>query len=268
MAKTKETIKKTETTKDTQITKVVEKVKDELMNQPLQQFSNLDKKEYQTIIKGIVSEISKVEKSYLAIAFKLFQIYDKKLYTIDNFQTIYDFAKDTFSLSRGTCNNYINIVQQFGEYTVDEKNFITYTGKLNPAFEKFSSSKLIVMLGLPNHILDTLSPDMTVVQIKDIKREYNDMNSAIEETENDSESKDIVDTTSKDVTDDDSDDDSENDDFELTSDEKKAKSIRIALVDDLLNLSDDICEMVSDAFEDFTAKYPDKKPSFDIRLVW
>lgn len=244
--------------------KVTDNLKKDLMNQPASMVSTADKKIYQTAIKGINSELEKAEKCYLNIAFKLHKIYSKKLYAIDNFQNIYDFAESMFHLAKGTCNNYINIVERFGDYSSDEKNVISFTGKLKPEYEKFSSSKLIAMLGLPENILRTISPDMTVREIKEIKREYKDGMSAIEDKQK------IVDSTAK-IIDDESEEPEESEvlgEFELNSGEKEMKSIRVAIVDNILSLSPDIQDVIGSAYADFKEKYPNRKASFDIRLIW
>lgn len=253
--------KSVEQTKAKKEVKAVESMKSDLMNQPESFFSTAEKSRYQTIVKSISSELSKVEKSYLNIAFKLYAVYEKKLYAIENYQTIYDFAKHTFSLARGTCSNYINIVQQFGEYTVANGNVLTYTGKLDPKYEKFSSSKLIAMLGLPEHVLSTISPDMTVAQIKEIKRDYNDSASALEEKPNKDK---IIDTTAKDC----EEEPSEDNGLDLTAEEKSSKSIRIATVDSVLTLSESDQTVIADTYLAFKEKYPNKQPKFDICLVW
>lgn len=262
MTTKKESIK--EMPKKVKEEKAVEAMKADLMNRPASMVSASDKRIYQNTIKGINSEFGKAQKCYLNIAFKLHLIYTKKLYVIDNYQNINDFAMSMFDLSKTVCNNYINIIDQFGDYTADENNVISFTGKLKPEYEKFSSSQLIAMLKLPENILKTISPEMSVREIKEIKREYKDGLSAIED-------KKIIDTTAKVLSDDESDESDEPEvpeEFELTSGEKEMKSIRVAIVDNILSLSPDIQDIIGSAYADFKEKYPNRKASFDIRLIW
>lgn len=259
------TTTKKKTTKVTKATKpevkAVDKLKNDLMNQP-SSFSVSDKRKYKSLTESIVKEFHKAENSYLNIAFKLHEIWLKDLYKIDNFQNIYDFAFHNFGIAQGTCSDYINIVKKFGECVASEDNTVTYTGKLKPEFDKFTSSKLMVMLKLPDEILATLTPDMTVRTLKAIKREYQDSKSAIEEQD-----ENVVDSTAEEVSSDPVDAESE-EDLELTKDEKKAKSVRLAMVDDVLHLPEDVQESIVMAWTDFCKKYPDKKVQFDISLVW
>ena len=230
-----------------------ESMKNELMNAPqIKPISTDDKKAYRSLISGIEKEISKVEKSYLEIAKKIYLIHSKELFQVDGYKNIYELSKDKFSLARGTTNNYINIITRFGardEFTGE------FTGNLRDEFLSYSSSKLIVMLGFSDSQLASCTPDMSVRQLKELRREFADSESLIEssdEAEPDNEEEPIIDVEAE----------------ELTEIEKKSKSVLIAEVDDIFNLSDEVKESILDASEDFRKSMKGKKVRFRISIVW
>lgn len=113
-------------------------------------------------VNKITIEIGKVEQSFLNIAFSIFWLHDNVGYKPLGYDNIYDLAKDRFCISRGTCCNYINIVQRFGEK--DELG--NYTGKLAEKYEPYSSSKLVLMLDLTDEEIEQLSPTLSVREMK------------------------------------------------------------------------------------------------------
>lgn len=107
-------------------------------------------------------EYGKVEKSFLNIAISLHWIYDNAGYKPLGYDNIYDFAKKEFDIARGTCCNFINLVERFGAR--DELG--NFTGELAPEYEAYSSSKLILMLNLKDEEIEKLSPTMSVREMK------------------------------------------------------------------------------------------------------
>lgn len=129
-------------------------------------FSTADKAMYSRLVKGINEELSKVEKSYLVMAFKVHHVYVQNLFKIDGFKNIYEWSAKKFRLARGTTNNYINICKTFGKIEKDGT-----CKELLPQYAVFSSSQLIVMLSMDEMTRELISSDMTVKQIKEKKKE-------------------------------------------------------------------------------------------------
>lgn len=146
-------------------TAVIEKVIGEVVSSC---FNSDELQGYQCGCDKIMHEINSVESSYLTIAMELYTIYKKKLYQIDNYPNIYDMAYDKFSLGRATCNNYINICEKYG--VIDEAAQ-TCKGLL-PEYEKFSSSKLVAMLGMPEKLQKEIRPEMSVREIRRKRQIY------------------------------------------------------------------------------------------------
>ena len=108
-----------------------------------------------------------MENSYLQTAFALHAIYKHKLYQLDNFKNIYDFAKETYSIARGTCNNFINICEKFG--VPNENGNIM---ELSPTYVQYSVSQLAVMLAFPQELLTKCDKSMSVRELKRMRVEY------------------------------------------------------------------------------------------------
>lgn len=78
--------------------------------------------------KLIHTEIENYSKSQLKIAIVLRTVYDKKLYEVQGYKNIYDYANDEFNIARGTVSNWLMIVNNFctlnkqtGFYNLDER---------------------------------------------------------------------------------------------------------------------------------------------------
>lgn len=161
-----------------------------VMNPPKDVFSLEIVKELDKRAKTIRTELGKVESSFLKIGFNLTWIYENGSFKALGYDTIYDLAKKEFNIARGTCNNFINVVQRFGVRLDD--NTIGYA--LLPEFKDFKSSQLIQMLGMSDEELKAINKDMSVRDIKKLKKGNN--SDALESTDsNDSVSDTAADDT-------------------------------------------------------------------------
>lgn len=126
-----------------------------------------DKRLYKRFKCQIDKAYQSMENSYLQTAFALHAIYKHKLYQLDNFKNIYDFAKETYSIARGTCNNFINICEKFG--VPNENGNIM---ELSPTYTQYSVSQLAVMLAFPQELLTKCDNSMSVRELKRMRVEY------------------------------------------------------------------------------------------------
>lgn len=126
-----------------------------------------DKRLYKRFKCQIDKAYQSMENSYLQTAFALHAIYKHKLYQLDNFKNIYDFAKETYSIARGTCNNFINICEKFG--VPNENGNIM---ELSPTYAQYSVSQLAVMLAFPQELLTKCDKSMSVRELKRMRVEY------------------------------------------------------------------------------------------------
>lgn len=126
-----------------------------------------DRRLYKRFKGQIDKAYAKMETSYLETAFALHAIYKHKLYQLDDFKNIYDFAKENYNIARGTCNNFINICEKFG--VLNENGNVM---ELSDKYKGYGISQLAVMLAFPKELLDKSSPDCSVRDLKKMRQEY------------------------------------------------------------------------------------------------
>ena len=126
-----------------------------------------DKRLYKRFKCQIDKAYQSMENSYLQTAFALHAIYKHKLYQLQNYNNIYYFAKETYSIARGTCNNFINICEKFG--VPNENGNIM---ELSPTYTQYSVSQLAVMLAFPQELLTKCDKSMSVRELKQMRVEY------------------------------------------------------------------------------------------------
>lgn len=117
----------------------------------------------------IRKEMSNAEKSFLKIGHALYMIstlYNSKSFKTIGYKDIYDYAQKEFNIARGTCSDFMNIIEQFAKR--DEHGNIL--PELDEKYKAFSSSKLSVMVSLSDDDLEKVTENMTVRAIKDLKK--------------------------------------------------------------------------------------------------
>lgn len=183
----------------------------------LKKETEVQKKEYNKLVGALMREYGKVETSSLKIAFMLHEIYNRKLYEYDEYKNIYEFGEDRFNLSRGTVNNFINIVEKFGKRTPDGEIITGADAGLIEDFEKFTFSKLCLIVSVPSEYWSEFYSAMTVKQIREKKAEiaklieteannglletgeYTDIDGAMNAPETDTDDADAVETADSDT---------------------------------------------------------------------
>lgn len=130
------------------------------------------KKELDKCLKKIYAEFLKVEKAKLNSAFVLLRINDYEMYQNDDisYKSIYDYCSENLSMSKATVSECLTVARTFGQYDLDESTgkFIP-TYKIMDDFKDYNFSQLYAMRSLSTeYILDNITPDMSVKQIKGI----------------------------------------------------------------------------------------------------
>lgn len=128
-----------------------------------------DKKNRADIIKKfLTNEVNKYAHSQLKIAFVLKTVYDEKLYAVDGYKNIYEYAYDNYNIARGTCSNWLKVVDNFGVL-----NKQTGFYGLDSRLQDFSITQLILIRGLTIEQIQTanITPDMSTREIKQIVKD-------------------------------------------------------------------------------------------------
>lgn len=128
-----------------------------------------DKKNRNEIIKKFLfNEVNKYAHSQLKIAFVLKTVYEEKLYQIDGYKNIYEYAYDNFNIARGTCSNWLKVVDNFGVL-----NSQTGFYGLDDRLKDFSITQLILIRALSIEQIQAadIKPTMSTREIKQIVKD-------------------------------------------------------------------------------------------------
>ena len=189
--------------------------------------------------KNIRTELNKVKKSFTNIAFNLHWLYFNETYKTLGFKNIYDFAKMEFGIARGTCNNFINVIERFAK-RVDGK----VVEEIDDCYKDFKSSQLILMLELSDSDIKKLDCGLSV---RDMKKEIKKL---------------VSDEQQEKSTEAESETESENEAIEVESVEiNRQVLITINSIEDYDTQEDKIYEIIKRALKD-------KKHKVEIAYTW
>ena len=123
---------------------------------------------YQDSIDIIHEELHKTRKSFVKIGWYLKHINEEKMYAEDGYSNIYEFAHEKFNISQPTATRFINLCIEFSvghdSPELDEKYF------------DFSVSQLFEMLPMKPEDKEKITSDMTVKEIREVKKENRSLN--------------------------------------------------------------------------------------------
>ena len=129
--------------------------------------------------KILAKEFTNFEKGSLRIMFALHEISDKTLYKVAKdekgkaYKNIYDYASDNYGIARGTCSEYIKLIERFAER--DELG--QFTGQI---IEKFASFKTSVLARLQPYALEDIELMMSDYGLTD-KSSYREVAKILKE---------------------------------------------------------------------------------------
>lgn len=145
-------------------------LKTEVINPPANTMDLFDNKDFcndmRKSLNAIKKEMKSLESSALKIAFELYHIHDNKGFIVLGSKDIYELSKKEFGIGRGTTSEYISVVDAFAKR--DENGKVL--PELEEGFAKFSISQLIVMQNMTTEMLLEIKPDMSVRDIKKLKK--------------------------------------------------------------------------------------------------
>ncbi|MBD5532844.1 MAG: hypothetical protein HDQ98_11735 [Lachnospiraceae bacterium] len=125
-------------------------------------FSEDDKKRYAECVNSFRVAWDSYQKSKLTAAFILYEIDSDGLFRLDGYNSIVDFGMAMFGIQKSTIYNLIDIVGRFGAKIESGKPVTEIADK----YKGFSQSQLGVMVGHTDDELDSITPDMSVRDIK------------------------------------------------------------------------------------------------------
>lgn len=123
---------------------------------------------YYDSVDIIREELQKIKQSFVRIGWYLKHIKDRELYTVDGYANIYDFADDKFHISQSNVSRFMKLCERF---SVNHDS-----PQLDEKYERFAYSQLSEMLPMKPEDQEKVTPDMTVKQIRELKREGKEKN--------------------------------------------------------------------------------------------
>lgn len=117
---------------------------------------------YGELKRFISANLSSVAREFVALGYYLKDIRDRELYREDGYESIWEFAEDQYGIGRSTCSRWMAINDRFSE------------GGNSPALAKeyrdYGKSQLQEMLYLEDAQMEQVTPEMTVKEIREIRR--------------------------------------------------------------------------------------------------
>ena len=149
---------------------------------------------------SISKSLNNVQSSFTRIAFDLYWMYSTSAFGLLGYKNIYDCAAKEHGIARGTCSDFIHIVERFAKRD-DAGNVLE---EIRPELKDYQSSKLIALLGVTDAQLTEFSVDMSV---RDIKKKVKELHGEAQDKDGEahtsgadtSNGKEIIDTTAQEV---------------------------------------------------------------------
>lgn len=110
----------------------------------------------------ILANMKSAVRSVIAIGYYLKCIRDGRMYIEAGYESIYDYAKAKYGFSKSNAHRYM---ERNDRFSVDGNSPI-----LAEEYREFSKSQLQEMLSLDEEQLTQITPDMTVRQIRDMRK--------------------------------------------------------------------------------------------------
>lgn len=122
-------------------------------------FTDKEKNEYVKLTEKITSTQMKADGLARTIAGALYTIRQKKLYMIDGYKNVYEYAGEKHGISRGTCNDAIKVFERFSNPD---------TKQIDEEWAGFAWRALIMIKGLTDEEIKEMgiTPETSSTAIK------------------------------------------------------------------------------------------------------
>ena len=108
-------------------------------------------------------ELKKATEGFVKIGYLLKVARDTNVLAESGYQTVAEFAKAEYGLSKDVVSRYIAINDRYSENG--------YSDRLQEKYNAYGVAKLQEMLTLPDTVLESIPPEMTRSQIQEVKKE-------------------------------------------------------------------------------------------------
>lgn len=129
--------------------------------------------------RGVTEKIKKAmydaAKQFVYIGFLLWEVQQYGYYLEGGYTNVYEYAEAELNFKRSSTKNFIAIAETFGNKYYGERaqigGCILPTMNLQPEYEQFNYSQLCEMLAMSPAQREKVTPDMTIKQIRALKKE-------------------------------------------------------------------------------------------------
>lgn len=126
--------------------------------------------------RGVTEKIKQAmynaAREFVYIGFLLYEVKEYGYYREGGYQDVYDYAAQELGFKKSSVKNFIAITETFGQRTVKSNGCTSqiYTMSLQQPYEKFNYSQLCEMLSMSEKQRQQATPDMTVKQLRVLKK--------------------------------------------------------------------------------------------------
>lgn len=107
-------------------------------------------------------DLESMSRKFIAIGYYLKLIRDNEMYRQDGFKDIWEFAQDTYGISKSTCSRWMAMNDKFSQGG--------NSPYLKEEYRDFGKSQLQEMLYLTDEQMEQARPDMTTKEIREIRK--------------------------------------------------------------------------------------------------
>lgn len=112
-------------------------------------------------VESINKRLRNITDNFCLVAYEMYQIYLSDEHKNAGYSNFTSFSKDKFGLGTSQTYNFIKLA----EHCIDENH------KLKDEYSDYNFSQLVEILALPESKREEVTPDMTVKQIRQVKKE-------------------------------------------------------------------------------------------------
>ena len=116
---------------------------------------------YESAKNIIKNDLESMSKKFITIGYYLKYIRNNEMYTQDGFTSIWEFAQETYGISKSTCSRWMSMNDKFSK----DGNSPYLRGE----FANFGKSQLQEMLYLDDAQIEKATPEMTAKEIRQLK---------------------------------------------------------------------------------------------------
>lgn len=127
--------------------------------------------ECQKLTNKIRGALYDIAHSFVYIGFLLAECESCETYKEWGYSSIHEYAFDQFGFKKSSTYNFINVCKAFSSNSsTDKKCSLPFSMNMKDNYKDFNYSQLVEMLSMNDKQRSQVTPDMTVKQIREVKR--------------------------------------------------------------------------------------------------